>query len=102
MTSKFDGKVVLVAGGTGALGRAVSLAFLAEGARVIVTYRKAEELAGLQGAAGADVSRLEGEASDVTDAAAVERLMAGIVARHGAVHVLVNCVGAFTGGKKLW
>jgi NAD(P)-dependent dehydrogenase (short-subunit alcohol dehydrogenase family) len=37
-------RVVLVAGGTGGLGRAVSRAFLEEDARVVVTYRKQEEL----------------------------------------------------------
>ena len=42
------GKVALVAGGTGGLGRAVSLAFLKEGADVIVTYRNDQEFAGFQ------------------------------------------------------
>jgi NAD(P)-dependent dehydrogenase (short-subunit alcohol dehydrogenase family) len=102
MNGTFDGKVALVAGGTGALGRAVSLAFLAEGARVMVTYRKPEELADLRAAAGANGSRLEEHVTDVTDGAAVEALIAGIVTRHGALDVLVNCVGGFTGGKRLW
>ena len=41
-------KVVVVAGGTGGLGRAVSLAFLKEDAYVVVTYRKKEELDALK------------------------------------------------------
>lgn len=102
MNLTFDGKVALVAGGTGGLGRAVSLAFLGEGAHVVVTYRKPEELAGLREAAGANRSRLEGRAADVTDAAAVEALVKGIVKRHGALDVLVNCVGGYAGGAKLW
>jgi len=40
MNSRFKSNVVLVAGGTGGLGRAVSLAFLQEGATTVVTYRK--------------------------------------------------------------
>ena len=40
--------VVLVAGGTGGLGRAISLAFLGTGARVAVTYIHPEELAALR------------------------------------------------------
>jgi NAD(P)-dependent dehydrogenase (short-subunit alcohol dehydrogenase family) len=43
MSARFSGKVALVAGGTGGLGRVVGLAFQKEGAQVIVTYRKPEE-----------------------------------------------------------
>ena len=39
MSTRFSGQTVLLAGGTGGLGQAVSLAFLAEGASVAVTYR---------------------------------------------------------------
>ena len=95
-------RVVLVAGGTGALGGAVARAFLEEDARVAVTYRKAEEFAALTAAAGASSSRLEGHATDVTDEAAVRELVGAIRARHGRLDVLVNCVGAFAGGKPLW
>ena len=77
-------------------------AFLEEDARVAVTYRKAEEFAALTAAAGASSSRLEGHAADVTDEAAVRELVGAIRARHGRLDVLVNCVGAFAGGKPLW
>ena len=60
MKIDFSGKVVLVAGGTGGLGNAVSLAFLEEGAKVVVTYRKEEEFAALKKAAGAKAAALEG------------------------------------------
>jgi NAD(P)-dependent dehydrogenase (short-subunit alcohol dehydrogenase family) len=96
------GKVVLVAGGTGGLGRAVSLAFLMEDAHVVVTYRIEEELDALKNLAGANGPRLEGYAIDVTDEAEVEKLVAGIVARHGRLDVMVNTVGGYAGGVKLW
>lgn len=48
MNISFSGQVVLVAGGTGGLGNAVSLAFLEEGAKVVVTYRKEAEFAALK------------------------------------------------------
>jgi NAD(P)-dependent dehydrogenase (short-subunit alcohol dehydrogenase family) len=96
-------KVVLVAGGTGGLGRAVSLAFLAAGARVTVTYRKRDEFDALTKLAGGDGGgRLEGFDTDVTDEAAVTSLVAGIVGRHGRLDVLVNTVGGYVGGVKLW
>ncbi len=95
-------KAVLVAGGTGGLGRAVSLAFLAEGARVAVTYRRREELAALQAAAGPGSGRLDGHDVDVTDEAAVRALVEAVRVRHGRLDALVNTVGGFAGGKKLW
>ena len=101
MNISFAGNVVLVAGGTGGLGRAVSLAFLQEGAHVIVTYRKQEELASLQTAA-TNPSSLEGHAVDVTDENAVAALVAGIVAKYGKLDAGVNTIGGDAGGIKLW
>jgi len=102
MDVSFEGKVVLVAGGTGGLGRAVSLAFLGESARTIVTYRSETELAALRAEAGSNASLLEAQTVDVTDEAAVRDLVEGIVRRHGRLDVLVNTVGAYAGGIKLW
>jgi len=102
MSGNFTEKVVLVAGGTGGLGRAVSLAFLAEGAKVAVTYRKQEELDALKTAAGANASQLEGFGVDVTDEAAVRQLVEKILAQHGRLDVLVITVGGYAGGTKLW
>ena len=102
MSGGFAGQTVLVAGGTGGLGRAVSLAFLAAGATVAVTYRKQEELDALRSAAGANAARVSGHAVDVTDEAAVRELVARIVAQHGRLDALVNAVGGYAGGVKLW
>ena len=98
----FTGKVALVAGGTGGLGRVVSLAFLKEGAGVTVTYRKEQEFADVKRVAGADASRLAVRSLDVTDEAAVQKLVDGICAEHGRLDVLVNAVGGYAGGTKVW
>jgi NAD(P)-dependent dehydrogenase (short-subunit alcohol dehydrogenase family) len=102
MTGKFAEKVALVAGGTGGLGRAVSLAFLEEGAKVVVTYRKQEELDALKAAADANAGQLVGFSVDVTDEAAVRQLVEKIIAQHGRLDILVNTVGGYAGGTKLW
>lgn len=102
MNVSIDGKVVLVAGGTGGLGRAVSLAFLAEGAKTVVTYRSEVEFESLRKAASAHSKSLEGHVVDVTDESAVKELVSAIVARHGRLDVLVNAVGGYAGGIKLW
>ncbi|MBI3529049.1 MAG: SDR family NAD(P)-dependent oxidoreductase [Betaproteobacteria bacterium] len=102
MSERFSGKVALVAGGTGGLGRAVSLAFLQEGAKVTVTYRKLEEFDALKQAAGAKGSRLVGHATDVTDETSVNQLVGKILAEHGKLDALVNTVGGYAGGVPLW
>ncbi len=102
MTAGFSGKVALVAGGTGGLGRSVSRAFLEEGANVIVTYRRQEEFALLKREAGEDGSRLDGQQVDVSDEAAATNLVRGIFARYGRLDALVNAVGGYAGGAKLW
>jgi NAD(P)-dependent dehydrogenase (short-subunit alcohol dehydrogenase family) len=102
MKARFTGQVALVAGGTGALGRAVSLAFLEEGATVVVTYRRQEEFDVLRKAAGAEASRLEGHSVDVTNERAVQELVAQVVAKQRRLDVMVNAVGGYAAGQKLW
>jgi len=84
------------------LGRAVSLAFLADNAHVVVTYRKQEELDSLKSLAGGNGSELEGHIVDVTDEAEVSKFIDGIVARHRRLDALANTVGGYAGGVKLW
>jgi NAD(P)-dependent dehydrogenase (short-subunit alcohol dehydrogenase family) len=101
MNISFSGKVVLVAGGTGGLGRAVSLAFLLEGAKVIVPYRREEEYAALK-AAAANTAALEGHIVDVTDELAVAEFIANVLSRHSRLDAAVNTIGGYAGGIKLW
>ena len=98
----FKDKVAIVAGGTGGLGRAVSLAFLEEGAKVVVTYRNQKEFETLRSAAGANGSSLEGRSADVTDETAVRQLIDDVLAKYGRVDALVNTVGGYVGGVNLW
>src|SRR5688500_5922301 len=100
--NRFSQTVSLVAGGTGGLGRAVSLAFLSEDAVVATTYRTQAEFDGLILAAGPNGERLEGYRVDVTDEAATRRLVEEILGRHGRLDALVNAVGGYAGGVKLW
>ena len=98
MPNRFSDRIVLVAGGTGGLGRAVSLAFLREGAKVHVTYRSDAEFSALQKVAGAYATSLHGHRADVTSESDADALVAAM----GAVDVLVNAVGAYAGGTALW
>jgi NAD(P)-dependent dehydrogenase (short-subunit alcohol dehydrogenase family) len=102
MSEKLAGQVALIAGGTGGLGRAITTSFLEEGAVAIVTYRKQDEFDALRQAAGGHAWHLEGLNVDVTNEAAVVQQLAAIVTKHGRLDVLINAVGGFAGGRKLW
>jgi NAD(P)-dependent dehydrogenase (short-subunit alcohol dehydrogenase family) len=102
VNQRFSGKVALVTGGTGGLGRAVSLAFLEEGAKVVVTYREQREMDNLKRIGGAAIASLEGFPVDVTDGAAIDQFVKSVVEKHGHLDALVNTVGAYAGGTKLW
>jgi NAD(P)-dependent dehydrogenase (short-subunit alcohol dehydrogenase family) len=103
MTARFEAQVVLVAGGTGALGSAVAQAFLDVGATVVVTQHSAQDPthAGAQRLRVADAARLQVATLDAGDEAAVQALVDDLAARHGRIDVLVNAVGGYAGGKAL-
>jgi NAD(P)-dependent dehydrogenase (short-subunit alcohol dehydrogenase family) len=100
--SRFHEQVVLIAGGTGALGSAVARAFLQEGANVAVTYRKGQEYDELRSAVSADAAQLRGHQVDVTNEAEMLSLTASIEAEFQRLDVLVNTAGGYSGGPKLW
>ena len=102
MSARFEGSTVLVAGGTGGLGRAVTSAFLEEGANVAVTYRNQPEWERFKNSASANASRLQGHEVDVTDEAAVNQLIEKVLLKQGRLDAMVNTVGGYAGGLKLW
>ena len=94
------GRVAVVTGGTGALGQAVTLRLLAEGAIVAVPYAVEAEREHLtQRVAPADRPRLIVQRTDVSDLAAMTAFAEGIVAARGKIDVLVAGVGGFAGGS---
>jgi 3-oxoacyl-[acyl-carrier protein] reductase len=91
-------KVVVVTGAATGIGRATALRFAREGARVAAWDVNAEH-------AGALVSELTaagGEALfqevDVSNRASVGEAAAGVIARWGAIHVLINNAGILRDG----
>jgi NAD(P)-dependent dehydrogenase (short-subunit alcohol dehydrogenase family) len=56
----------------------------------------------LQGAAGSNASSLQGQQLDVTDESAVGQLIDRILVQHGRLDAMVNTVGGYAGGVKLW
>ena len=92
-------QVAVVTGGTGALGQAVTLRLLAEGAGVAVPYAVEKERERLwERVAPADRARLVLEPVDVTDLAAMTAFADRLVKARGRLDVLVAGVGGFAGG----
>ena len=92
MTARLHGKTAFITAAGQGIGRAVALAFVREGARVIATDINEGLLASLKSETGCTTQRL-----DVTDAAAIE----AAAAAHGPVQVLFNGAGFVHAGSLL-
>lgn len=95
---RFAGRVALVTGGSGGIGRAVVAAFLAEGALVAALARRADELAQFRINVGAGEALLT-IAADLLQPGAAEQAVREVLAWRDRVDILVNATGAFSGGK---
>ena len=90
---ELDGRVALITGGGGGIGRAIALTLAGEGMRVVVADVEpdaAEAVAAELAASGAEASA---ETVDVSDPAAVEALAERCDERYGGVDVLCNHAG---------
>ena len=93
--------VAIVTGGAGALGQAITLRLLREGATVWVPFIVPAERDTLVARVGAppDRQRLRLDEVDVTNAAAMAGFVGRVAAEDGGVDVLVTAVGGFAGGS---
>ncbi len=94
----FSNKLVLVTGGTGALGRSITQAFVESNATVISTYVNDRETS--QGDSE-NKSAVQLIKADVTNDEEVGKLVSNIIDKSGHIHILVNVVGGYIGGKSL-
>jgi len=93
-------RVAIVTGGTGALGQAVTLRLLADGARVAVPWIVKEEQARLLARLPADArNRVFTAEADVVDDARLGAFLDMVLARFGRADTLVSLVGGFVGGR---
>lgn len=93
MQKKLAGKIALVTGGGGGIGRATALAFAREGAKVAVVdidIRGADEVVGAIHALGGEALSIE---TDVSKGDQVAAMVAKVVARFGRLDVAFNNAG---------
>jgi len=96
------GKVAVVTGGAGGIGRALAERFAAEDMRLVVADVEEAVLAGTVAALREGGAEAVGVTTDVTSFDSVEALAEAAYAAYGAVHVLVNNAGVGPPGGLVW
>ncbi|KGM39765.1 2,4-dienoyl-CoA reductase [Aquabacterium sp. NJ1] len=89
----FAGQVHVVTGGGSGIGRCVAHELAALGATVVITGRNEEKLARVVAEITEDGGKADSVAFDIRDEDQVKAAVAGIVAKHGQIHGLVNNAG---------
>jgi 3-oxoacyl-[acyl-carrier protein] reductase len=83
----FEGKVVLITGGSRGIGKSIAEAFAAAGAKAIVTYKNAID------ADHFDSKGISHYQCDVASSASVQELVDNIIKEHQTIDILVNNAG---------
>ncbi|MER7485490.1 glucose 1-dehydrogenase [Streptomyces sp. NPDC126497] len=98
MTARFTGKTVLVTGAGSGIGRAIALAFAAEGASVIAAGRTAASLDETVTLIEKEGGSAAAVTADVTRSEDVRTLVRRTIEHFGSLDVAVNNAGVFRGG----
>jgi NAD(P)-dependent dehydrogenase (short-subunit alcohol dehydrogenase family) len=93
--SEFEGKVAVITGGGGGIGKATAARLLDEGASVVLSGRRQEVLDAARQELDPSGDRVELAGGDVSSAAAAEQPVAVALERFGRLDVLVNSTGIF-------
>ena len=99
MAKEFEGKVVVISGGSRGIGRAIALAFAREGAQTVLAAANAANLAEAAKVVAAIGPAPMTIAGDLRTLAGCEQVFSQVKERFGRCDVLVNNAGATKGGK---
>ena len=102
MPGEFEGKVVVVSGGSRGIGRGVGAAFAREGAQVVLASSSAEKLAVAADAiAATGAAKPVTVAADLREAKGCDAVFDAVSTKLGRCDVLVNSAGATKAGAFL-
>ncbi|HUG82057.1 MAG TPA: SDR family oxidoreductase, partial [Bryobacterales bacterium] len=90
---RLENKITIVTGAGSGIGKAIAACFAEEGAQVLTVGRTLEKLEQAKSQAGAAAGRIHTRALDVSDQAAVARLVRSAVEEFGKIDILVNNAG---------
>jgi len=90
---QLEGKVAIVTGGGGGIGKAIVETFVREGARVAIADRNLEAARALAESLGAEQGTTAAIEVDVADSPAVTQMAAQVFAIFGRIDILINNAG---------
>lgn len=91
-TLSLDNKVALITGAAAGIGKAIALAYLDQGARVVLVDRN-PEIQTIAAEMGGTSSRAVGIVADLTQPASLEAAVKEAIASFGLIDILVNSAG---------
>ncbi|MEK6320818.1 MAG: SDR family oxidoreductase [Acidobacteriota bacterium] len=90
---KLEGKVAIVTGAGGGIGRAIALRFIREGAAVVVAGPTEEKIKAVEKEIRGGEGRALAMRTDVADEASVERTVSATLGEFGQIDILINNAG---------
>jgi NAD(P)-dependent dehydrogenase (short-subunit alcohol dehydrogenase family) len=97
----FAGRVIVITGIAGGLGKAAARAFADHGATLVAIGSDQSKLDALFHDLGLPIERWLAVAADLRDPDAVRAAAQAVTKRFGVAHILVHLVGGWTGGKEI-
>lgn len=99
--SRLEGKVAVVTGGNAGIGEAIAKRFADEGASIVITGRREQELDRVASVIRLTKAKVLGVAGSVTDESHVQDVVRRTLDSFGRIDVLVNNAGVGDFGKRL-
>lgn len=99
--NRVEGKVAVVTGGNAGIGEAIAKRFVQEGASVVITGRRQQELDRVASVIRLNKGKVLGVAGSVTDETHVQDVVRRALDSFGRIDILINNAGIGEFGKRL-